>query len=326
MGNSDNQLAKAGAVDAEIVEEGSFQPGAALAAVASVEGTLQHLRTLQSFVREVMAQGLDYGVIPGTQGMTLLKPGADKLCAIYGLSVHVVESKRELDWAANFLSFTVTVQLRSKRTGQPVAEGIGNCNSYERRYANQLNKQNNPATLGDLFNTILKMSKKRALVDATLSACGASGIFVAPDYDEEAVEARQEARQEAKQTSNGKRSAPARGSGNNGPAPQPQAAPAASGAMTREQRKEIEQKARAAYGDEWQRIVEQWQEMPFDDWGAQRAGDVLANLNTLLARQQSARQAAPQAPPRTDAQAPPTGSVAPRHPGDDDDSNPFADE
>ena len=50
-----------------------------------------------------------------------------------------------------------------------VAEGIGSCNSTERKYLR-----------GDFctqLNTILKMAKKRAYVDAILTACHASKVF-----------------------------------------------------------------------------------------------------------------------------------------------------
>lgn len=49
------------------------------------------------------------------------------------------------------------------------AEGIGSCNSKERKYIKQDSYS--------IINTILKMAKKRAFVDAVLSATRSSGIF-----------------------------------------------------------------------------------------------------------------------------------------------------
>ncbi len=46
---------------------------------------------------------------------------------------------------------------------------MGNCNSRERKYKTE--------DAANVANTILKMSKKRALIDATLSATRASGLF-----------------------------------------------------------------------------------------------------------------------------------------------------
>ena len=59
--------------------------------------------------------------------------------------------------------------LINKRTGIVEAEGIGNCNSREKKYRTQ-----------DAFgisNTLLKMAKKRAFTDAVLSATRSSDIF-----------------------------------------------------------------------------------------------------------------------------------------------------
>ena len=41
---------------------------------------------LQTFVKELMIPGLDYGLIPGCPKPSLFKSGAEKLCDIYGFS------------------------------------------------------------------------------------------------------------------------------------------------------------------------------------------------------------------------------------------------
>jgi hypothetical protein len=124
---------------------------------------------LQQYVREHMVEGEDFGVIPGSTKPTLFKPGAEKLNAIFGLAPIVEISNRVEDWDKGFVAYEIKVILLNKRTGQVEAEGIGSCNSKERRYA----RQDAPS----ISNTVLKMAKKRALVDATLSATRASGLF-----------------------------------------------------------------------------------------------------------------------------------------------------
>jgi hypothetical protein len=124
---------------------------------------------LKDYVREHMNEGEDYGIVPGGSKPTLFKPGAEKLNAVYGLSVMVEVTNRIEDWDNGFVAYEVKVTLTNKRSGQPEAEGIGSCNSRERRYKNQ--------DAAGVANTILKMAKKRALVDATLSATRASGMF-----------------------------------------------------------------------------------------------------------------------------------------------------
>jgi hypothetical protein len=124
---------------------------------------------LKEYVRQNMSEGEDYGIVPGGMKPTLFKPGAEKLVAVFGLSPLVEISNRVEDWDAGFLAYEVKVRLVNKRTQNVEAEGVGSCNSRERRYKNQ--------DAANVANTILKMAKKRALIDATLSATRASGMF-----------------------------------------------------------------------------------------------------------------------------------------------------
>lgn len=124
---------------------------------------------LRDYVKNHMTVGEDYGVIPGGNKPTLFKPGAEKLNAVFGLSPMVEVSNRVEDWDNGFVAYEMKVTLLNKRTGGIEAEGIGSCNSRERRYKNQ--------DAAGIANTVLKMAKKRALVDATLSATRASGMF-----------------------------------------------------------------------------------------------------------------------------------------------------
>lgn len=138
-------------------------------AVVSVDQAIGRIKELQRFVHAVMVKGEDYGIIPGTQKPTLLKPGAEKLCEMYGLTptFEIVESDR--DWDAGMVYYEVKCALVSKRSGVIAAEGLGSCNSRESRYKNR--------DVYTLSNTILKMAKKRAHVDAALSATRSSGLF-----------------------------------------------------------------------------------------------------------------------------------------------------
>ena len=124
---------------------------------------------LKEYVREHMSEGEDYGIIPGGNKPTLFKPGAEKLNAVFGLSPLVEILNRIEDWDASFVAYEVKVTLLNKRTQMVEAEGVGSCNSRERKYKNQ--------DAANVANTILKMAKKRALIDATLSATRASGMF-----------------------------------------------------------------------------------------------------------------------------------------------------
>jgi len=171
--------------------------------VMSADEAHAELERLQDFVRSVMVLGHDYGKIPGAGDKpTLLLPGAQKLCEIYGLApiIRDIEAVEEWEKIPPFFNYRVRLALVSKRTDVTVAEGVGACNSKEVKYKyrtewwkgggtppdgqgyiKQANggfsrKVENTET-ADLANTILKMAKKRALVDATLAATRSSGLF-----------------------------------------------------------------------------------------------------------------------------------------------------
>jgi hypothetical protein len=135
----------------------------------SLSEAKERIDLLEQFVKEMMKEGLDYGMIDGFRKPTLLKPGAEKLCDIFGFSKHVNIVNRIENWEEGIFAYEVKVTLVSKLTGYMEAEGIGTCNNKEQSFIDQ-----DPFSL---VNTLLKMAKKRALIDAVLSATRASGLF-----------------------------------------------------------------------------------------------------------------------------------------------------
>jgi hypothetical protein len=163
------------------------------------------LRRLQEFVQSVMIEGVDYGVIPGTgKKKTLLKPGSEKLCEAYGYAPVVEIDERVENWKDTppFFHYLIRAKLVRKSSGILMAEGVGSCNSMESKYRYRVDRdwsRTQPSGDGweqrrkdnktwwqrrlvnedtaDLANTILKMAKKRALIDATLSATRSSELF-----------------------------------------------------------------------------------------------------------------------------------------------------
>ena len=69
--------------DGSAVQIAGEQPGATTLSLSDVTGQVQ---LIQRVMRDVMKDGEHYGVIPGTNKPSLLKPGAEKLCTIFGLS------------------------------------------------------------------------------------------------------------------------------------------------------------------------------------------------------------------------------------------------
>lgn len=130
----------------------------------------ERIEKLQEFVKTSMVRGVDYGSIDGFSKPTLLKPGAEKFCDAFGFSKTVDVINRIEQWDVGIFSYEVRVTLSNKETGVVEAEGIGSCNSKEASFRYQ-----DPFTI---VNTLLKMAKKRALIDAVLSATRASGLFI----------------------------------------------------------------------------------------------------------------------------------------------------
>lgn len=123
---------------------------------------------IDSIIATSLKAGIDYAVIPGCgRKPALLKAGAEHLAAIYDYrSISKIVHRLE-DYQQSFVLYEVETTIFD-RNNNIVATGLGSCNSRERKYAR---------TDFAIFNTVLKMAKKRSYVDAILTACHASGTF-----------------------------------------------------------------------------------------------------------------------------------------------------
>ncbi|GIO36245.1 hypothetical protein J41TS12_11060 [Paenibacillus antibioticophila] len=171
----------------------------------------QKLNLTREFFREVMQEGVDYGTIPGTDKPTLYKPGAEGLCEFYNLAPTVASKVEDKNHETGYYAIDITIRLIHRGTGSIIAEGVGHANTYESRYRwrwysdyklpkgvdkdslykEERDEWKNGRKTGNtytmyrmenddmhsIWNTVLKMAKKRALVDAVLSATRSSGIF-----------------------------------------------------------------------------------------------------------------------------------------------------
>lgn len=149
-----------------------IQPATALSVIDSVnlnyiQGTMGKIQQFQSLVQKNLKQNHDFGVIPGTPKPTLLKPGAEKILMLMGLTSEYELIERIQDYENGFFAFTIRCKLY--KGGQLITQGLGHCNTKEKKYIKQ-----DPFTLA---NTCLKMAKKRAQVDATLTVASLSEVF-----------------------------------------------------------------------------------------------------------------------------------------------------
>lgn len=181
------------------------------------------VQLIQEVMQAVMQEGYHYGVIPGTEKPTLLKPGAEKLTMTFRLAPLLHVDSREL--GNGHREYQVRCTLVHIPTGRVFGEGVGLCSTLESRYRYRYAERlcpncgrptiikgkaeygggwlcfqrkggcgakfadQDPAIvsqqagrienldIADTYNTVLKMAKKRALIDATLTATAASDIF-----------------------------------------------------------------------------------------------------------------------------------------------------
>jgi hypothetical protein len=114
------------------VDRSQFMPA------MSIELAVERYNTITEFVSRVLRRDVDYGMIPGTDKLTLLKPGAEKLTTFFGLSTHFQLIERIEDWTGEDHHgepfFYYLYRCRLFRGELLVAEADGSCNSRETKY------------------------------------------------------------------------------------------------------------------------------------------------------------------------------------------------
>jgi hypothetical protein len=135
--------------------------------INQVANVMQKISSFQSIVQKTLKQNHDYGIIPGTPKPTLLKPGAEKIHMLMGVQSEYDIIEKVQDYENGFFAFTVKCKLY--KGDFKITEGVGHCNTKEKKYI-----KSDPYTMA---NTALKMAKKRAQIDATLTIASLSDIF-----------------------------------------------------------------------------------------------------------------------------------------------------
>lgn len=135
--------------------------------IGTIQSTLSKINQFQEVVKNTLKKDHDYGIIPGTAKPTLLKPGAEKILMLMGLTSEYEILEEIKDYEKGFFAYEVKCKLY--KNGVKITEGFGHCNTKEKKYVNQ-----DPFTLA---NTVLKMAKKRAQIDATLTIASLSEVF-----------------------------------------------------------------------------------------------------------------------------------------------------
>jgi hypothetical protein len=160
-----------------------------------------NVQLVQEVMSSIMKEGTHYGIIPGCKQPSLYKAGSEVLLSTFRIAVSVIVEDLSSDDCIRYRVRTIGTHQAS---GIVVGEGVGECSSNETKYkwrrcyideefdATPENRrrikfaQANGKTYRnkeirneheDLANTILKMAKKRAQIDMTLTALAVSDIF-----------------------------------------------------------------------------------------------------------------------------------------------------
>jgi hypothetical protein len=176
------------------------QPGGG-AVTLSADQIKAQVGLIQRVMKAVMKKDTHYGVIPGTQKPTLYKAGSEVLLTTFRIAVELDVDDLS---TSDEVRYRVRVTGRHQGSGIVVGMGIGECSSSEEKYRwrNVVCQQEYDEAFedrrrmkwqrgrdapysraqvrtvpADVANTVLKMAKKRAQIDMTLTALAASDIF-----------------------------------------------------------------------------------------------------------------------------------------------------
>lgn len=160
-----------------------------------------NVNLVQEVMKSVMKRDTHYGTIPGCKQPSLYKAGSEVLLTTFRIAISLRVDDLSTDGEIRYRVFaTGTHQL----SGIIVGEGVGECSTGEEKYKwrkavcveefdgtpenqrrikyskynNKVDKVQQVKTQpADFANTVLKMAKKRAQIDLTLTATAASDIF-----------------------------------------------------------------------------------------------------------------------------------------------------
>ena len=172
------------------------------------------VQTIQELMRSVMREGEHWGTLPGSDKPCLYKAGAEKLSFAFRAAPSYDVRPRLLE--GSHREYEVICTLTHIGSGHLLGQGVGLCSTMESKYryrqgyevtgdpipsdAKERKSEYRAQGLGmkkvggqwewvryrgreeiedvaDTYNTVLKMAKKRAHVDACLTVFAASDIF-----------------------------------------------------------------------------------------------------------------------------------------------------
>lgn len=100
---------------------------------AEASELVARLDVIRDAMNNAMTEGVDYGVIPGTQKPTLMKPGAEKLNVLFQLDIQL--ANEQTHGPGDHLTVTSRAVVFHAPTGKRLGYGEGLCTTREKKYA-----------------------------------------------------------------------------------------------------------------------------------------------------------------------------------------------
>lgn len=174
---------------------------AAVAGAQTAPEIKARTQLIQQVMRAVMKENVHFGQIPGTQKPTLYKAGSEVLLSTFQVAV---DPEVEDLSTGDEIRFRVRARGVHQVSGVQVGAGVGEASSNEEKYrwrfavcqeefdetpedrrrtkykktSHGVERIQQICTVpADVANTVLKMAKKRAQIDLTLTALAASDCF-----------------------------------------------------------------------------------------------------------------------------------------------------
>lgn len=107
--------------------------------VVGIEEAKNKFDLVRQYTANCLKKGIDFGSFQGVAKPSLLKPGAEKICSLFGLTAKFKQVDKVLNWTGEgnpdnepFFYFEYKCELY--RGGEFVGSCDGSCNSWEKKY------------------------------------------------------------------------------------------------------------------------------------------------------------------------------------------------
>lgn len=144
----------------------------------TIRQVTDRVNLVHEVLKKVMKKGTHFGKVPGCgDKLVLLKPGADVLAMTFRLVPQFKVERSDL--ADGHREFDVTCSMFTP-DGELLGQGVGSASTMEKKYRYRRDAKGQKIEnedIADVYNTVLKIAKKRAHIDATLTVTGAADLF-----------------------------------------------------------------------------------------------------------------------------------------------------